>query len=141
MTRRQPDTAVRISRRTITIASALVGAVVAVAVLFGLASLLRANEPVTVATSAQLSHQQGAVERDIERAYEQAADQVRKVRALNLAISAAQADQIATKALTDLRTLRHNAYVSLAEVLGVIGNDAQSYATATEQRFDAAPVA
>ena len=142
MTRRQPDqTAIRISRRTITIAAALVGAIVLLALFIGLSSLVKANEPAATATTAQLAYQQGAVERDIERAYEQATTQITKVRALNLAIPAAQADQIATKALADLKTLRHNAYVSLAGLLGLTANESESYATTTEQRFDKAPVA
>jgi hypothetical protein len=44
---------------------------------------------------------------------------VKKVRALNLAISAAQADTIAAKALNDLKLLRHSGLVSLGTVLGV----------------------
>ena len=124
-----------------TLGVAIVGAVVAVAVLFGIAALLRANEPVSVATSTELSLQQGAAERDVERAYEQAAQQVAKVRALNLAITAAEADQLSAKAFADLRTLRHNAYVSLAKLLGLTGGETETYATTTEQRFDKTPVA
>jgi hypothetical protein len=141
MTRRTSDAAtIRISRRSLAVGGALALAVLILAVLLGLGSLVRANEPRATATTAQLSLQQGAVERDIERAYEQATDQVKKVRALNLAIGAPQADQIATKAYGDLFTLRHNAFVSLGQVLGLIANEAESYATSTEQRFDKAPV-
>ncbi len=93
-----------------------------------------------MATAAQLQAQQSAAERDVERAYEQATDQVRKVRALNLAIAAAQADQIATKALSDLRALRHSAFVSLGGNLGMPTAEAESYSTLTEARFDQAPV-
>jgi hypothetical protein len=140
MTRRAVDQSVRIPRRIVVMAASAAGALVAIAILFVLAGLVRANEPLMVASNPQLAHQQGAVERDIERAYEQAADQVRKVRALNLAIGAAQADQIASKALSDLRTLRHNAFVSLGGVLGLTGQDAESYATSTAQRFENSPV-
>lgn len=141
MSRRAPEPTIRIPRRVLTAAGVLGGVLVVLALVVGLAALVRANEPRSVATAAQLATQQGAVERDIERAYEQATDQVRRVRSLNLAISAAQADAIASKALADLRTLRHNAYVSLGGVLGMSDAEAESYATKTEQRFDGAPVA
>jgi hypothetical protein len=140
VTRRAPDPTIRISRRTLTIAGTVAAAFVAVAVLVGLTTLIRANEPLASANTAQLNLQQGAVERDIERAYEQASQQVARVRALNLAISTAEADQITSKALTDLHTLRHNAYVSLGRVLGLAGAEPESYATTTEQRFDKAPL-
>jgi len=139
--RAAPDASIRISRRTLMIGAAAAAALVVLAVLFGLGAVIRVNEPVTTATTAQLAYQQGAAERDIERAYEQASQQVVKVRALNLAISSAQADQIATKALGDLKTLRHNAYVSLGQVVGLVGNDTENYALAAEQKFDKAPVA
>jgi hypothetical protein len=84
--------------------------------------------------------QQNATERDVERAYEQAVDQVRKVRALNLAITSAQADQIASKAFSDLRTLRHNAFVTLGQIMAMAAVEAEAYSTATETRFDSAPV-
>ena len=109
--------------------------------IVGLAMAARANEPVTVATAAQMQVQRGAAERDVERAYEQSAEQVTKVRALNLAITAAQADQIASKALTDLRTLRHSAFLSLGQVMSMAAAEAETYAVATETRFDQAPVA
>jgi hypothetical protein len=141
MTRRATDTSIRISRRTIAIAGTIAAVAVALAVLVGLTAVLRANEPLHVATSAQLDVQQRAAERDIERAYEQSATQITRVRALNLAITQAQAEEIATKHLTDLRTLRHNAFISLGQVLGLAGADIESYATATAQRFDREPVA
>jgi hypothetical protein len=130
---------VRISRRTLFVAA---GALVAV--LLGLALvttgvIARAAEGNTVANATVMKTQQSAAERDIERAYEQAVDQVHKVRALNLAITAAQADAIAQKTLSDLKALRHSAFVSLGQVLGLA--DVESYATGTEQRFDQAPVA
>ena len=85
-----------------------------------------------------LKTQQTAAERDVERAYELAVEQVRKVRALNLAITPAQADAIAAKAFSDLKALRHSGLVSLGQVLGLA--DVEPYATATEQRFDQTPV-
>ncbi len=142
MTRRSPvDTGIRISRRTVRIGIAVAAVLLALVATVGLAMAARANEPVTVATAAQMKVQQAAAERDVERAYEQAVEQVTKVRALNLAITAAQADQIASKALTDLRTLRHSAFLSLGQVMSMAAAEAETYATATETRFDQAPVA
>jgi hypothetical protein len=129
---------------TVAVPRWLVTSVVVVALvglaLVGLAAVGRATETRTVATDQQVAAQQAAAERDVERAYEQATAQVRKVRALNLAISASQADAIAGKALSDLRALRHSALVSLGQLVGRSGGDADAYATTVEQRFDGAPV-
>jgi hypothetical protein len=142
MTRRSPvDTGIRISRRTVRIGIAVTAVLLALVAIVGFAMAARANEPVTVATAAQMKVQQAAAERDVERAYEQSAEQVTKVRALNLAITAAQADQIATKALSDLRTLRHSAFLSLGQVMSMAAAEAETYAAVTETRFDQAPVA
>lgn len=118
----------------------LVVVLLALLAIVGFTMAARANEPVTVATSAQMQVQQAAAERDVERAYEQSAQQVARVRALNLPITAAQADQIATKAFTDLKTLRHSAFLSLAQVMSMAAAEAETYATATDTRFDQAPV-
>jgi hypothetical protein len=134
------DPGFHISRRTMQIGVTVGAVVLALLVIVGLAALARAGEPLTIATSTQMKVQQAAAERDVERAYEQAVDQVVKVRALNLAITAAQADQIATKALSDLRALRHSALVSLGQIQGMVAAEAETYATATETRFDPAPV-
>ena len=141
MTRRPAADSIRISRRTVRIGIAVTVGLLALLAIVGLAMAARANEPVTVATAAQMQVQRAAAERDVERAYEQSAEQVTKVRALNLAITAAQADQIASKALTDLRTLRHSAFLSLGQVMGMAAAEAETYAVATETRFDQAPVA
>ena len=141
MTRRPAADSIRISRRTVRIGIAVTVGLLALLAIVGLAMAARANEPVTVATAAQMQVQRAAAERDVERAYEQSAEQVTKVRALNLAISAAQADQIASKALTDLRTLRHSAFLSLGQVMSMAAAEAETYAVATETRFDQAPVA
>ena len=140
MTRRQAES-VHIPRRVFTVGAAVAAAIVILAILIGVSTLVRANTPSTVATAAEMKAQQAAAERDIERAYEQASTQIAKVRALNLAISAAQADQIASKALADLKALRHSAFVSLGQVEGLAGGDADGYAGLTEQRFDQSPVA
>ena len=141
MTRRPAADSIRISRRTVRIGIAVTVGLLALLAIVGLAMAARANEPVTVATAAQMQVQRAAAERDVERAYEQSAEQVTKVRALNLAITAAQADQIASKALTDLRTLRHSAFLSLGQVMSMAAAEAETYAVATETRFDQAPVA
>jgi hypothetical protein len=126
---------------TLRIVLAVVAALIVLAVIFAIAAVAHANEPLAIANAAQIKVQQTAVERDIERSYEQAVDQVRKVRALNLAITAAQADQIAAKALSDLQMLRHSAFVSLGQVMSVAAAEAETYSTATEKAFDQAPVA
>jgi hypothetical protein len=125
---------------TVRIAFAAVAAILVLALIFVVAAVAHANEPVVIANATQMKVQQTAVERDVERSYEQAVDQVRRVRALNLAITAAQADQLATKALTDLRTLRHSAFQSLGQIMGMAVAEAEAYSTATETRFDQAPV-
>ena len=142
MTRRARDElGVRISMGTLRIVLAAVAALVAVAVIAGVAAVVRANEPSAIASPALMKVQQSAVERDVERSYEQAVEQVRKVRALNLAITAAQADTIASKGLTDLHTLRHSAFLSLGGIMGMSAAEAEVYSTATETRFDQSPVA
>jgi hypothetical protein len=133
------EAVIRIPRRSLVLAGGAVVALLIIVALVATGVVARAADATTVAGSAALKTQQAAAERDVERAYEKAVDQVRKVRALNLAITAAQADAIATKALSDLKALRHSAFVSLAGVLGIA--DAEPYATATDARFDQAPVA
>jgi uncharacterized protein with PIN domain len=141
VTRRPAPDSIRISRRTVRIGITVAVGLLVLLAIVGLAMAARANEPVTVATPAQMQVQQAAAERDIERAYEQSAEQVAKVHALNLPITAAQADQIASKALTDLRTLRHSAFLSLGQVMSMAAAEAETYATAMDTRFDQAPVA
>src|SRR5206468_810329 len=140
VTRRGRDIAIRIPRNAMVIVRVLVVVVVALGAIVGIGAIASANAPRTAANAAELQLQQGAAERDIERAYEQAADQVAKVRALNLAIGAAQADQIANRAITDLKTLRHSAFLKLAQEHGLSGADADAYAVSLEGRYTAAPV-
>jgi len=139
--RRPRDAAIRISRRTLAIGATVAGAIVALALVLAMASFIGANTPRSVATVSEMKVQQTAAERDVERAFEQATDQVIKVRALNLAISAEQADQIAAKALSDLKALRHSAFVSLGQIQGLAAAEAEPYASSVETRFTAAPVA
>lgn len=137
---RSRDAVVVIPRR---ILLGVVGAGTVVLLVFGIfttGALTRLGTVATVAGASDIARMQNAAERDVERAYENAVDQVRKVRALRLAISAGQADVIATKALFDLRTLRHSAFVSLGTLAGQTAGDAERSATALEQRFDVQPV-
>lgn len=92
----------------------------------------------TVADAASVAAQQSVAVRNIQRGYAQATDQVRKAHALKLAISAQQADAIATKALTDLATLRHSALLSLVQTTGTVA-DGESFAKSTEQGLDVTP--
>jgi hypothetical protein len=135
-----PDPGIRISMSALRIGLAVVVGILTLAAIVGLATIVHANEPVAVASAAQMRTQQAAIERDVERSYEQAVEQVRKVRALNLAITAAQADQIAAKAFADLHTLRHSAFQSLGQIMGMAATEAEGYATQADTRFDQAPV-
>jgi hypothetical protein len=115
-------------------------AVLVLAVLVGLIAsgvIARAASGTMVADRATVDAHQAAAERGIERGYEASTDQVRKARALKLAIGAQQADAIASKALTDLATLRHSALLSLAQTLGVTADAAETYATSAEHALDA----
>jgi hypothetical protein len=134
------DAVVRIPRRALLVAAGALLAVLLVLALVMTGVVARAADASTVASASVLKMQQSAAERDLERAYEQAVEQVRKVRALNLAIAAARADAIALKALNDLKALRHSGFVRLGQELGLAGADAEANATATEQRFDQAPL-
>jgi hypothetical protein len=135
------ESVIRIPRRAFA-AAAVVIAIVILLVALGVTGVLaRVFDPTAVAPASVIASQQAAAERDVERAYEQAVTQVNKVRALKLAISAQQADAIATKALDDLKALRHSGFVAMGQLVGLTGSAAESYATATEQRFDQAPLA
>jgi hypothetical protein len=116
---------------------------VAFAVLAALAALMasgiitRAAGGITVADPTTIAAHQAAAERDLDRGYEAATDQVRKARSLKLAIGAQQADAIANRALADLATLRHSALLSLAQSVGMNADAAEAYARSTEQALDA----
>ncbi len=114
--------------------------VIAVLVLVGViasGAIGRAAGGTVVADAGAVAVQRSTAERDLEVGYEAAADQVRKVRALKLAISVQQADTLANKALTDLATLRHSALVSIAQQLGRTADVAEGEARSTEQLLDA----
>lgn len=131
----------RIPRRVFVVAAGVVLLVVVMVALTVTGVVARVTDPTTVASAPVLATQQAAAERDVERAYQQASAQVRKVRALNLAINSQQADAIASKALTDLTALRHSAFVAIGQLLSMSSADAEAYATASEQRFTQAPLA
>ena len=131
---------IRVSRR------ALIGVVVALAAIVGFVALDRtgiltaALEPTLVADARAMEAQRVAAERGIQRAYAGAVLQVEQSKQLKLAITDQQASDIRTKALGELKTLRHNALVSIAGLPGSGAGDAERYATTTEQKLDAAPV-
>lgn len=128
-----PRAALVVSRRLlILVATALFSAGLAIAVA-SLGLLDRGGMAMTVASREQLVAQRLAAERHIGRAYEQAVDQVRKARALRLAIPASQADSIASKAQSDLFVLRHSALVALGQSVGLSADDAERSAKEAEQ--------
>jgi hypothetical protein len=129
---------IRIRRRTLVTAGAAIVAGVVVIAILASGVLARATDVQVVAGAEALKTQQAAAERDVQRAYERSVDQVKTVRALKLAIPTAQADSIANKALADLATLRHSAFLSIAPLVGLA--DAEGYSSATEQRFDKTPL-
>ncbi len=129
---------IRVRRRTLATGAAAVALTVALILIVASGVVARATDVRVVAGADELKTQQAAAERDVQRAYERSADQVKTVRALKLAIPTAQADSIANKALADLATLRHSAFLSMAPLLDLA--DAEGYATTTEQRFDKAPL-
>lgn len=133
------DAVVRIPRRALVIAAGLLVGVLLLIALITTGVVARAADANTIASASALKTQQAAAERGLERAYERATEQVRKVRALRLAVTEAQADAIANKALADLKSLRRSAFVSLGEVLGLGPGDAEANAVAAEQRFDQVP--
>lgn len=133
------DAVVRIPRRALLIAAGVLVGVLLLIALVTTGVVARAADANTIANASALKTQQAAAERDLERAYEQGTEQVRKVRALRLAITDTQADAIANKALGDLKSLRHSAFLSLGQVLGLGTSEAEANAIAAEQRFDQAP--
>ena len=71
MTRRTTaDPTIRISRRAVRIGIAVAAGLLSLLLLIGIAAAARANEPVTVASPAQMKVQQSAVERDVEFAWQ-----------------------------------------------------------------------
>lgn len=127
---------IEVSRRLLIGGAATLVAVLLIAGVAFSGALARGGMAMTVAGREEVVAQQAAAERHIGRGYDQAVDQVRKARALRLAIPAAQADAIATKALADLFALRHSALVSLGQAIGMGTDDAERYARTAEQVAD-----
>lgn len=125
----------RISRSSL---RSLLGVAVLLVVLVAIRIGADRLAPRVVANGAELSGQQAAAERGIQRAYIAASDQLHRARALRLPISDAQAAVIEQRNLDDLRSLRHNAFASLGLAFSFSSGDAETYARATEQRMDAA---
>ena len=138
--RRVNEAVLLVPRRAIGLAVLEVVVVLLLLALVVSGALGRATTASTVADRGEMAVQQAAAERDVERAYELNVEQVRKGRSLKLPVTAQQADAIATKALADLRTLRHSAFLSLGQALGPSVGDPDRYTTALEQRYDAKPV-
>ncbi len=118
----------------------IVVVVLAVMIVLGIVAsgiVQRAAGGSAVADTTAVAAQRSVVERDLERGYEGSVDHVRKGRALNLAISAQQADTIANKALADLFTLRHNALAAVAQTFGSNNDASETYAKSAEQALDA----
>ena len=118
----------------------IVVVVLAVMIVLGVVAsgvVQRAAGGSAVADAASVAAQRSVVERDLERGYELSVDHVRKGRALNLAISAQQADTIANKALADLFTLRHNALAAIGQTFGSSNDASETYAKTAEQALDA----
>lgn len=130
---------IRIRRRTLVVGVLLLVVVAAVAIVVRSPVVRGVLAPTAVADPKAMDAQRGATERGVQRAYTASVDQIQKSRELKLAITPAQADPIFAKGLTDLKALRHSAFVSLAQQFNASGPDAERYAALTEQRFDAAP--
>jgi len=86
----------------------------------------------TAANAAAIAAQRVATEHDIARAWTAAVDQLRKLNDLVLPVSKAEADVITQQATTDLRTVRRNALITLANELGMSAADADAYMRATD---------
>jgi len=131
-----PRAALVVSRRVLMLAAAAAIAALVVIALAISGVLARGGMAYTLATRDEIAGQQAAAERHIDRAYAQSVDQVKKARALRLAIPAAQADAIAVKALADLAALRHSGFVAVGQAVGLASDAAEGYAKVAEQAAD-----
>jgi hypothetical protein len=94
----------------------------------------------SVGTASALAAQRVAAEHDLARAFSAAVDQLRKLNDLVLPVSKTEAQTITEKAVADLRTVRRNALITLANQVGMSAADADAYVRATDpllegQRF------
>jgi hypothetical protein len=90
----------------------------------------------TVGGAAALATQRVAVEHDLARAWSAAVDQLRKLNDLVLPVTNAEAAQIISKAMADLRTVRQNALAALGAKLGMSAAEADAYVRATDPLLD-----
>ena len=88
--------------------------------------------PTAVAGSTAIAKQRVAAEHAIARAWTAAVDQLRKLNDLVLPVTPAEAKTITEKAVADLRTVRRNALIALANELGMAAADADAYMRATD---------
>jgi hypothetical protein len=90
----------------------------------------------TVGGAAALATQRVAVEHDLARAWSAAVDQLRKLNDLVLPVTNAEAAQITSKAMADLRAVRQNALAALGAKLGMSAAEADAYVRATDPLLD-----
>jgi len=99
-----------------------------------LLSLNRAAQP----SRSGLAPQRTATEQGIARGFVAATEQLRKITTeLVLPVSKPEAQTISDKAVVDLRTVRRNALVKLAETVGMGPAEADTYVRTTETKLDA----
>lgn len=89
-----------------------------------------------IAEPAMLISQRSAAENAIGRAFDNAADVLRRSHELKLAITPQQAAAIEAKTLTDLRTVRRNALQSIAQVYAMPPDESRRYVAEAEARLD-----
>lgn len=125
-----------IPRRTL--ALVLGGAVllVALALVILTGALADVGGVRNMAEPAMLISQRTAAENAIGRGFDNAADVLRRSHVLKLAITPQQAAAIEAKTLTDLRTLRHNALQSIAQVYAMRPDESARYVADAEARLD-----
>jgi hypothetical protein len=83
-----------------------------------------------IAGAAALATQRVAAEHDLARGWTAAVEQLRKLNDLVLPVSKTEALAITEKAMTDLRSVRRNGLVALANGVGI--SDADGYVRATD---------
>jgi hypothetical protein len=130
---------IRVSRRVLYLVIGVAVVLLVLGVLARTGVVAAALEPTAVADPATMDVQRAAAERGIQRAYAGAVLQIEQSKQLKLAISDKQASDLRTKALADLKTLRHSALVSTAGALGSSAAESERYASLTEAKLDIAP--
>jgi hypothetical protein len=97
--------------------------------------LLSLNRPVIAGQDALVA-QRTAAEHAMARAYAANVDTLAKLNDLVLPVSKAQAESITQKAVTDLRTVRINAFAALGTITGMTEAGASAYARAADARVE-----